>query len=119
VFPEEPHTKRDAAKGAVTTTFVSGDAVVIILCTPPSAAAGWRATASAAGWRQLDFYGTIAMSDAEHDGGKSYLREQLEVGGRYCLLQASFRDAVPSESAVAQACLRSFRPTATTAPAAH
>jgi hypothetical protein len=50
------------------------------------------------------------MSDAEHEGGKSYLREQLEFRGRYCLLQASFRDSVPAESAVAQACLRSFRP---------
>ncbi len=116
VFPEEPTTKRDPAKDSVATTFASGGAVVIIVCTPASLADGWRSTASAGGWRQLDFYGSTAMTDAEHDGGKTYLREQLEVGGRYCLVQASFRDAVPAESAVAQACLRSLRPRDTTAP---
>jgi hypothetical protein len=119
VFPEEPRRKQDPTRGAVTDTFVNGDAIVIVVCAPAATAAGWRATASAAGWRQFDFYGTTAMSDAEHDAGKSYLREQLEVRGRYCLLQASFRDAVPSESAVAQACLRSFRPSGITAPAAQ
>jgi hypothetical protein len=113
VFPEAPYIKRDAdktPKGSIGTTFASGGAMVLIICSPPAAAAGWRTTAAAAGWRQFDFYGTTAMSDAEHDKGKSYLREQLEFRGRYCVLQASFRDAVPAESALAQACLRSFRP---------
>jgi hypothetical protein len=109
-FPEAPSTKRDATKGAEEDVFIAGGAVVMVLCAPPSTAAGWRTTASNAGWRRFDFYGTAAMSDEEHDGGKTYLREQLEFRGRYCLLAASYRNTVPSELAIAQAFLRSFRP---------
>jgi hypothetical protein len=118
-FPEAPSTKRDATKGVEEDVFVAGGAVVMVLCAPPSTAAGWRTTASNAGWRRFDFYGTTAMSEEEHEGGETYLREQLEVRGRYCLLGASYRDAVPSELAIAQAFLRSFRPKGAVAPVAQ